>query len=1410
MKTKRWFAFALALLLLLGLAPAPHVHADGEDLSWTDEECPKAKELGYDPPIHDIKWETLQQGNCTVETVTKVYCTICGRSTITRYAPGHDWDEGVVTKEATCTEAGEITYTCHRMITNTWCNQQKTESIPALGHDWDSGTVTKAATCAEEGVKTYTCSRCGDTKTEAIPITAGHTFGPWTTTKEPTCLAEGQRERTCTVCGYAETETLPKAAHTPSEAPAKAATCTEPGHGAGSVCSVCGAVLAETETIPALGHAWDGGAVTKAATCTEAGVKTYTCSRCGEKKTETIAATGHNWDGGAVTKAATCTEAGVKTYTCSRCGEKKTETIPATGHTFGAWSTTKAATCTTEGQRARQCTSCGYTETETLPKTAHTPSTAPAKEPTCTEPGHGAGSVCAVCGAALSETEAIAALGHLWDGGKVTKVPTETEEGEITYTCQRDPSHTKTAKLPATGSDANPKGWLSISWAEDAGKGKCYEGAIVPVQMTVTNIGNVPIKININDAILQPGEDTTLNRNITVTLGYLSGQMFRVESVWVFTDLDGKSYSTNHAKVFIPLTYPEGTTPPEPAPSVKLEMVPENAFKEVYPHDGGDVFKSEKVEFDLKGINTGNVPLDLYEIKISSKGAPKSSPGLMGSNVTPGGSCSSPGWIKAYSNWVTPEPEDSPYFGSRTFEWYVVGYEPGADPATAAPLCESNHIIRTFKIARPEAEDWTLPEDGLKKEFTKKEISHPSDPNGYQVGETIIYWISLWYYNPEEENIGFSDLVLDDPNAASEYETWNNSGALHLESDPGVVYPAMWVRVLHTVTPEDADNGYVTNTATAKFTDAVTGEPVEMTTNTVTSTVLGKPKTPTVSKALAKPPANGKYYEEGEEIEYTIVITNNTDKTYTNIEVKDGGGVIATIDKLEPGEASDPIHYSGGTVTALDKSILVIKNVATVTATDEDGNKEIITSTEVSAPTDPDGDTDYKPDPEKGNDPMGKIDGVVAGVYVSKTETSAPANGLWYEEGETITYGITVKNTGEVEATNIVVRDSLEKAGLGVIDTIGSLAPGESKSIAYQHTVTADDVGHGIVINYATATWQYEGKAGVPVTSEKVKSYTSEEGLTTGVTGGITPPVKEDDTTPKLDPDGEIIEDSTGTPILVHADGSYVSCMLDIQAANDGAATYTLRHCREHEAVAKAAAELLEGNEDSLDAWNAVAELWLNAVEKGYQDLYEAAWGDAAGALLLAHDRFMAELRYETELLYTTADRIAGCRRITEILRLHCTELCHILHGGEPTDSLTNAYAELGGVAPGETCARSVGEGEAEATYMELYCEAHAEIMAALRGNLARSLSNVAEANSFGTGASMWQKALDTQVNAKYRAADAAGKKLIAKTRKGLDLYRQALRPLYEILYPENLAAPEEAVLGLYRTMAVDLCELWK
>ena len=71
----------------------------------------------------------------------------------------------------------------------------------------------------------------------------------------------------------------------------------------------------------------------KEPTCTETGSETSTCSEadCGKTFTHEIPALGHSWDEGKVTKPATETETGTKTFTCTRCSETKTETIPATG-----------------------------------------------------------------------------------------------------------------------------------------------------------------------------------------------------------------------------------------------------------------------------------------------------------------------------------------------------------------------------------------------------------------------------------------------------------------------------------------------------------------------------------------------------------------------------------------------------------------------------------------------------------------------------------------------------------------------------------------------------------------------------------------------------------------------------------------------------------------------------------------------------------------------------------------------------------------------------------------------------------------------------------------------------------------------------------------------------------------------
>lgn len=193
-------------------------------------------------------------------------------------------------------------------------------------HTWDSGKVTKAATCTADGVKTFTCTVCKETKTEVIKA-IGH---------------------------KAVTDK------------AVAATCTKDGKTEGSHCSVCGTVLKAQTVVPATGHKWDGGKVTKAATCAATGVKTYTCTICKTTKTETIPkTTDHKWDSGKVTKAATCAATGVKTYTCTVCKTTKTETIAKTND--HSWDEGHFVTPDRKNLTAIEsytCTICKKTKTE--------------------------------------------------------------------------------------------------------------------------------------------------------------------------------------------------------------------------------------------------------------------------------------------------------------------------------------------------------------------------------------------------------------------------------------------------------------------------------------------------------------------------------------------------------------------------------------------------------------------------------------------------------------------------------------------------------------------------------------------------------------------------------------------------------------------------------------------------------------------------------------------------------------------------------------------------------------------------------------------------------------------------------------------------------------------------------------
>lgn len=135
---------------------------------------------------------------------------------------------------------------------------------------------------------------------------------------------------------------------------------TEPSVSAPSVEQTTPSVEQSTPSTPAV-HTCNYGSssVTKAATCTADGVKTYTCS-CGASKTETIGKTGHNYV--TESQAATCTTDGYEKTACSMCGDVKSQsTTVATGHTMVEKWFPAAPDCTYGGgMHWESCDKCGH------------------------------------------------------------------------------------------------------------------------------------------------------------------------------------------------------------------------------------------------------------------------------------------------------------------------------------------------------------------------------------------------------------------------------------------------------------------------------------------------------------------------------------------------------------------------------------------------------------------------------------------------------------------------------------------------------------------------------------------------------------------------------------------------------------------------------------------------------------------------------------------------------------------------------------------------------------------------------------------------------------------------------------------------------------------------------------------
>ena len=309
-----------------------------------------------------------------------------------------------------------------RHVTCTVCNK---EWDFLASHNW-SGT----ATCTSG----RTCTECGGS---SEPL--GHDWGTWT---------QNSDEKTHTrICKRDTSHTETENCH------GGTATCTQR-----ATCTVCGAEYGD-----ALGHdfttSWTH----------DDNEHWKQCSRCDEKKD----VSSHTWDSGTVTTASTCTKAGEKTYTCTKCGATKTDSINATGHSWKSdwtsdathhWHECANENCDVTDNAGKKgyaehsggkatCTQnavCEFCKAEYGEKLPHdfTAETVDAKylksAATCTEKAVYYKS-CAVCGLSSEGTADEAtffsgnALDHDWGAWAQN-----SDEKTHTRICKRDTSHTET------------------------------------------------------------------------------------------------------------------------------------------------------------------------------------------------------------------------------------------------------------------------------------------------------------------------------------------------------------------------------------------------------------------------------------------------------------------------------------------------------------------------------------------------------------------------------------------------------------------------------------------------------------------------------------------------------------------------------------------------------------------------------------------------------------------------------------------------------------------------------------------------------------------------------------------------------------------------------------------------------
>lgn len=482
-----------------------------------DEEVAVAEQTdtGTDTGTDDTYTETETETETESETEgtestenTDSYITGDTPSSVFSAENGHEHTyTSTVLKPATCTETGEVRYTCY-------CGDFYVDAIPALDHTPGNWVTVRTATNSQTGLRQRSCTTCGRVlEEETIPMltpatpvntstsntgsntntntgsntntntnansTDNHKHSyTYEITKEASCTEKGEKTYTCATCGSTFKTSIPATNHPSRKTVRTEGNCANPGK-IETICNLCNAVIS-SETLY-YDHNWSSW------TTDSSGNQTRTCKNCNETQTKNKSGsssnnnnnnnngssgnTGNNGgnsgnnggnsgnNGGnsgttphthtytsAITTQPTCESPGVTTYTCTAGDNSYTENAPeALGHRWGSWVTTKPATTEEEGVMTKTCTRCQKQETQAIAKLpeVHVHSFdngTIVRKPTCIKEGSRK-RTCTSCGFITYTTIPLASHNYQW----VTDPGDSTQElhkcsvcGEVDNTRKKD------------------------------------------------------------------------------------------------------------------------------------------------------------------------------------------------------------------------------------------------------------------------------------------------------------------------------------------------------------------------------------------------------------------------------------------------------------------------------------------------------------------------------------------------------------------------------------------------------------------------------------------------------------------------------------------------------------------------------------------------------------------------------------------------------------------------------------------------------------------------------------------------------------------------------------------------------------------------------------------------------------